>query len=268
MLYGIIALVALNILLTILIFTKRNDQRIDISPQLSEQRVEITSTLAANQQLLNESIKSLTESISKNAREDREANETWRTNSQRSLEQKVTLVQETLKKELETLRQGNEQKLEQMRMTVDEKLQGTLEQRLGESFKLVSERLEAVQKGLGEMQTLATGVGDLKKVLTNVKSRGGWGEAQLGALLEDFLTPNQYVKNHNVKKSTQELVEYAVKMPGRFDDDEVYLPIDSKFPMDKYEQLVAAQETGGDVEGAAKELERSLRNEAKTISDK
>ena len=268
MLYGIIALVALNILLTILIFTKRNDQRIDISPQLSEQRVEITSTLAANQQLLNESIKSLTESISKNAREDREANETWRTNSQRSLEQKVTLVQETLKKELETLRQGNEQKLEQMRMTVDEKLQGTLEQRLGESFKLVSERLEAVQKGLGEMQTLATGVGDLKKVLTNVKSRGGWGEAQLGALLEDFLTPNQYVKNYNVKKSTQELVEYAVKMPGRFDDDEVYLPIDSKFPMDKYEQLVAAQETGGDVEGAAKELERSLRNEAKTISDK
>ena len=166
------------------------------------------------------------------------------------------------------LLQGNEQKLEQMRMTVDEKLQGTLEQRLGESFKLVSERLEAVQKGLGEMQTLATGVGDLKKVLTNVKSRGGWGEAQLGALLEDFLTPNQYVKNHNVKKSTQELVEYAVKMPGRFDDDEVYLPIDSKFPMDKYEQLVAAQETGGDVEGAAKELERSLRNEAKTISDK
>lgn len=170
--------------------------------------------------------------------------------------------------QLSGLRQDNSAKLEAMRMTVDEKLQGTLEQRLGESFKLVSERLDAVHKGLGEMQTLATGVGDLKRVLTNVKSRGSWGEVQLGSLLEQILTPSQYVANAIMAETGTERVEYAIVLPG--DDSPVYLPIDAKFPVEDYERLQAAADLGNveQVEIAAKALERRLKDSAATISSK
>ena len=170
---------------------------------------------------------------------------------------------------LDQLRRDNEAKLEQMRLTVDEKLQGTLEKRLGESFQIVSERLELVHKGLGEMQTLATGVGDLKRVLTNVKSRGGWGEVQLGALLEDMLTPEQYVSNVAIQPGASERVEYAVRLPGKADAP-LLLPIDAKFPHEDYDRLLTAQEAGvpEEVERCAIALERAVRLQAKTICAK
>lgn len=185
-------------------------------------------------------------------------------------DKKQDAMREALTANLGELRKDNEAKLEQMRATVEEKLQGTLEARLGESFKLVSERLEAVHKGLGEMQTLATGVGDLKRVLTNVKSRGGWGEVQLGMLLEDMLTPDQFEKNVRIRPDSSEIVEFAVRLPGKADDTPVYLPIDAKFPQEDYERLLAAQDSGSpeEVEKAGAALERALKAQARTISEK
>ncbi|WP_174302036.1 DNA recombination protein RmuC [Caulobacter sp. S45] len=179
-------------------------------------------------------------------------------------------LRETLSASLEQLRRENEAKLEQMRATVDEKLQGTLEKRLGESFQIVSDRLELVHKGLGEMQTLATGVGDLKRVLTNVKSRGGWGEVQLGMLLEDMLTPDQFASNVAVQPGSAERVEYAVKLPGKGEGEPLWLPIDAKFPHEDYDRLLTAQEAGiaEDMERAALALERAVRLQAKTICAK
>jgi DNA recombination protein RmuC len=163
----------------------------------------------------------------------------------------------------------NEKRLEQMRQTVDEKLQGTLEARLGESFKLVSDRLEQVHKGLGEMQTLASGVGDLKRVLSNVKTRGTWGEVQLGALLEQMLTPDQYEKNV-ATTGTSERVEFAIKLPGREPGQTCWLPVDAKFPVEDYQRLLEASERGdaAAVEAATRSLETTLKLCARTISDK
>lgn len=178
-------------------------------------------------------------------------------------------VRATVGENLETLRKHNEEKLEQMRATVDEKLQSTLNERLGESFKQVSDRLEAVHKGLGEMQTLASGVGDLKRVLTNVKTRGGWGEMQLGAILEDILAPEQYAENVQIDPTSSQRVEFALIMPGKGEGDQVLLPIDAKFPHEDYDRLLTAQEAG-DVtlmEQAGKQLERAVRAQAKIISD-
>ena len=157
-----------------------------------------------------------------------------------------------------------------MRKTVDEKLHATLEHRLGESFKLVSDRLEAVHKGLGEMQTLAMGVGDLKRVLTNVKTRGTWGEVQLGALLEQLLTPDQYATNIATRPGSKEVVEFAIRLPGRQGDEQVWLPIDSKFPIEDYERIVAAQDLAdaAGMEEASKALEARIKLEAKSIRDK
>ena len=179
-------------------------------------------------------------------------------------------LRETLSASLEQLRKDNEAKLELMRATVDEKLQGTLEKRLGESFQIVSDRLELVHKGLGEMQTLATGVGDLKRVLTNVKSRGGWGEVQLGMLLEDMLTPDQFASNVAVQPGSAERVEYAVKLPGKGEGEPLWLPIDAKFPHEDYDRLLTAQEAGvaEEMERAAAALERAVRLQAKTICAK
>jgi DNA recombination protein RmuC len=168
------------------------------------------------------------------------------------------------------IRADTEKKLEQIRLTVDEKLQGTLETRLGESFKQVSERLEQVHRGLGEMQTLATGVGDLRRVLTNVRIRGTWGEVQLGNLLEQILAPEQYEKNV-ATTGTSERVEFAVKLPGNgVDQEQVWLPIDSKFPIESYQRLIEASEKADPVavEAALKELERNIEDCAKTISSK
>ncbi len=168
----------------------------------------------------------------------------------------------------------NASKLEDIRRTVDEKLHATLEQRLGESFKLVSDRLEQVHRGLGEMQTLATGVGDLKRVLSNVKIRGTWGEVQLAALLEQLLTPEQYVKNVVTRSTGSDRVEFAIRLPGRDlgDDDQrpVWLPIDAKFPLEDYQRLLDAQERGDPaaLDAAVRGLELRLRDEARKIHDK
>lgn len=179
-------------------------------------------------------------------------------------------LKESLGQELEKVRTNNEAQLEKMRATVDEKLQGTLEKRLGESFKLVSERLELVQRGLGEMQNLASDVGGLKRVLTNVKSRGTWGEVQLSRQLEDILTADQYEENVAIKPGSGERVEFAVRLPGRGDESVVYLPIDSKFPQEAYERLLECQEGGeaAEIAAATKELEKALRVQAKIINSK
>lgn len=185
----------------------------------------------------------------------------------------ATLKEQTrvVAEQLDKLRGENTAKLEQMRQTVDEKLQGTLEKRLGESFKLVSERLEQVHKGLGEMQSLASGVGDLKRVLTNVKTRGTWGEVQLGALLEQIFRADQYLREATCRKGSLERVDYAIRLPGKGEGEgEVLLPIDSKFPNEDYERLQLAVERADPdaVEAAAKALETRVRAFARDIRDK
>jgi DNA recombination protein RmuC len=188
--------------------------------------------------------------------------------SQRALDR----IKNTMDERVRELQEGNEKKLEEMRQTVDEKLHHTLEKRLGMSFKLVSDRLEAVHKGLGEMQHLAAGVGDLKRVLTNVKVRGTWAEVQLGAILEQILTPEQYEKNVAVKPESSERVEFAIRLPGPKDDPErpVWLPIDSKFPQEDYLRLQEAAEKADPaaVQLAASALARTVRLAAKEIHDK
>src|SRR5450631_2507520 len=188
-----------------------------------------------------------------------------------SNEQRLDAVRTTLEQRLELLRNDNAQKLEQMRATVDEKLHATLELRLGESFKLVSDRLEQVHRGLGEMQSLAAGVGDLKKVLTNVKTRGTWGEVQLENLLEQILIPSQYEKNAVTRPGSSERVEFAIRLPGRdADGAPCLLPIDAKFPLTDYQLLVDAQERGDPVavELHAKALERRIKDQAADIHGK
>lgn len=182
----------------------------------------------------------------------------------------LNTLRETNAIELEKIRETNQAQLDRMRKTVDEKLQSTLERRLGESFRLVSEQLEMVQRGLGEMRTLATDVGGLKRVLANVKNRGTWGEVQLGRQIEDVLAPGQYEENVAVKPGSTLRVEFAVKLPGRDQKDAVLLPIDSKFPLQPYENLIDAQESGeqGLIEPATVELQKALRLQAQMISEK
>jgi DNA recombination protein RmuC len=171
---------------------------------------------------------------------------------------------------LKQLQEDNGKQIDKMRATVDEKLQGTLEKRLGESFKLVSDRLEQVHQGLGAMQQLASDVGGLQRVLTNVKTRGGWSEWQLGVLLEEMLTPEQFAKNMKTRDDTDERVEFAIKLPGDENGAPVWLPIDAKFPMEHYERLTTAQENGDTtaVEAAIKTLETQLKRCAKDICEK
>jgi DNA recombination protein RmuC len=185
-------------------------------------------------------------------------------------EKRLNEVRATLDSQLKSLQTDNAEQLEKMRVIVDEKLQSTLNTRLGESFKLISERLEAVQRGLGEMQSLATGVGDLKRVLSNVKTRGTFGEVQLGALLEQMLTADQYAANVVTVPHSNERVEFAIRLPGQDRDAPVWLPIDCKFPIEDYQRLLDAQERA-DAEAAAAAahaLERRVRDEAKTIRAK
>lgn len=189
-----------------------------------------------------------------------------------SNEEKLEAVRQTVETKLTQLQTDNAGKLEQMRMTVDEKLQSTLETRLSESFKLVSERLERVHQGLGEMQALASGVGDLKRMLSNVKTRGTWGEMQLSALLEQVLTAEQYAKNVATKPGSADRVEFAIRLPGQSADAQqvVWLPVDAKFPKEDYERLNSALEDGDKpaADSARKALEQRVRDEARTIKEK
>lgn len=189
-----------------------------------------------------------------------------------SNEQRFDKLQQRVESNLKEITDKNEKKLEEMRQTVDEKLHNTLEKRLGESFKLVSERLEQVYKGLGDMQELARGVGDLKNVLTNVKTRGTWGEIQLENLIDQILTREQYEKNISTKKGSSEKVEIAIKLPGRdnLKNENVWLPIDSKFPIEDYQRLLEAQDAAN-IDAAAeanKSIESRIKNEAKKIAEK
>lgn len=186
-------------------------------------------------------------------------------------EQRLDKMRETIEIKLKTIQEDNSHQLEKMRQTVDEKLHKTLEQRLGESFKIVSERLELVHKGLGDMQKLAIGVGDLKKVLSNVKTRGILGEVQLENILDQILSPEQYAKNVATKQGSRDHVEFAIKLPGRDDSGQVvYLPIDSKFPLENYYTLLDAYDSGNTLalEEAAKLLEANIKKSAKDIRDK
>jgi DNA recombination protein RmuC len=187
-------------------------------------------------------------------------------------EEKLEAMRQTIGTQLRAIQEDNTKKLEQMRATVDEKLQSTLEKRLGESFKQVSERLEQVYRGLGEMRSLAVGVGDLKKVLTNVKTRGTWGEIRLSHILEQILTPDQYDVNVATKKNSNDRVEFAIKLPGQDSDKQtvVWLPIDSKFPQEDYQRLLDAQEAADkeQSEKSIKSLEGRIKAEAKYIKEK
>ena len=188
------------------------------------------------------------------------------------IEGRVNELTKTVNERLREIRESNEKKLEQMRATVDEKLQTTLEKRIGESFKRVSENLEAVYKGLGEMRSLADGVGDLRRVLTNVKTRGTWGEIQLGTILEQIMTESQYARNVATRPGSGERVEYAIRLPGPEDDPArvVWMPIDAKFPQEDYLRLVEASEAG-DAEAVRQSLaalSRSVLTSAKEIRDK
>jgi DNA recombination protein RmuC len=186
-----------------------------------------------------------------------------------SLEARLESARSTVDTRLQALQQENAEKLEQVRRTVDEQLQGTLERRLGESFHLVSERLEQVYRGLGEMRTLATGVGDLKKVLSNVRTRGTWGEIQLGALLEDILHPDQYGRNVATTRGS-ERVEFAIRLPGTEPDSFIWLPIDAKFPQEDYSRLMDATERGDTaaMEVCARQLEQRMKSSAREIHQK
>jgi DNA recombination protein RmuC len=190
-----------------------------------------------------------------------------------SFEQRLEKVRETIEMKLKDIQMDNSKRLEEMRQTVDEKLQETLNKRISESFKLVSERLELVQKGLGEMSELATGVGDLKKVLQNVKTRGVLGEVQLGAILEQFLSPEQFVHNAKIKTGTTENVEYAVRLPGKDDEEELLLPIDSKFPMEDYLRLLEIYDhidnySKDEIQRAENQFVTIVKKAARTISEK
>lgn len=184
---------------------------------------------------------------------------------------KLELIRNTVEQRLTELQKDNNQKLEKMRETVDEKLQSTLEKRLTQSFQSVSERLEQVHKGLGEMQNLAIGVGDLKKVLSNVKTRGTWGEVQLGNLLDQILTKEQYQANVATKKDSRDIVEYAIKLPGKDKNlNHIWLPIDAKFPIEDYQRLLDAEDANDRVaiDAANKAIEKRLKDEGKKIRTK
>ncbi len=183
------------------------------------------------------------------------------------LDERFERLRTGVESRLGAMQADNAGKLEEMRRTVDEKLHATLEQRLGDSFKLVSERLEQVHRGLGEMQNLAAGVGDLKRVLSNVKTRGTWGEVQLAALLEQLLTPAQYAANVATRPGSNERVDFAIRLPGRAEAEVVWLPVDAKFPIEDYQRLIDAQDPES-VEAAAKAIETRLKLEARSIRDK
>lgn len=267
----------LLIVYLIFVFNRRKTHSDGLERQLSEIKQEVNQQMQANrselQQGLVNQFQLVFDNLRSNSKEQQEALKdfgiVFRDNVNAFNILQKEKFQELVQKQ-ERMLQSTEERLEKMRETVDEKLQKTLEARLGQSFELVSKQLLAVQKGLGEMQTLATGVGDLKRVLSNVKSRGVLGEYQLQGILENILSPDQYAYNVSVKKGMSERVEYAVKMPGTSDDGPVYLPIDAKFPQETYYRLLDAYDIGDKamVEAARNELFKAIKKAAQDISQK
>ncbi len=259
---------------------ERNQERLErtVKEEISRNREEAGNSSRNLREELMNSLKSFNDSLLNQMQKISSLqNEQFGTFTQQlntltqSNEQRLEKMRLTVEEKLKSLQEDNSQKLEKMRQTVDEKLHATLEKRLGESFKLVSERLELVHKGLGEMQSLAVGVGDLKKVLSNVKTRGILGEFQLGSILEQILAPEQYAKNVSTKKGSRENVEFAIILPGRDENGAVvYLPLDSKFPVENYHTLLEAYDLGDHaaIEEASKQLEATIKKCAKDIRDK
>jgi DNA recombination protein RmuC len=252
--------------------------REELAKELRENRRELSANLEVLTAKMEEKLAIIHDGISKNAKETREElaktlkdfSDTFSTNVRDFNELQKQKFDSMATNQTELVN-ATEKKLEEMRQTVDEKLHKTLEERLGQSFKLVSDRLEAVQKGLGEMQTLASGVGDLKKVLSNVKTRGVLGEIQLGNILEQIMAPEQYEANVKTKHGSNDLVEFAIKLPGKDDQGkEVYLPIDAKFPQEDYIRLQNAYDAGDTVgiDTASKALTNAIKKFAKDIRDK
>lgn len=274
MIIVLIVLVVVNIWLVSskLIKIDTNLSRLDplIRDEFSRNRDESQRSLKDNREELTGSLKSFEDKFSQNVKDFNEL--------QRQKFEDLVKRQEGIRKEVEDklkeIREDNSKKLEEMRKTVDEKLQESVEKRFNESFKLISDRLEQVHKGLGEMQSLASGVGDLKRVLTNVKTRGNLGEIQLGAILEQILSPEQYEQNAAVKDGSQERVEFVIKLPGKNNDNRsLLLPIDSKFPNEDYQRLIDTYENLAninpkDAEAVAKQFENSVKKSAKDIKDK
>ncbi len=245
--------------------------RDELTRSASTTRQELLQSLTQFQQLLSQGLQSSNQSLAAQAIATREAQDQAARRSAQAQTEALQQLSDKVELKLTAIQSDNEKKLEQMRATVDEKLHATLEQRLGESFKQVADRLEQVHKGLGEMQTLARDVGSLSRVLTNVKTRGIYGEVQLAGLLEQVFTAEQYARNVATIPGSSERVEFAIRLPGQRDDGEpLWLPIDAKFPREDYERLLDAQERADapGVEAAAKAIETRLRAEARTIREK
>ena len=256
-LYLLAGLIGGGLLVAIVFFlVKRGTEGADGSPELQAELIRRLETLD----------RGLRDEFSRNREEGATAAKSQREELGKSLEGVRAIVDQRLKQ----LQEDNAKQIDKMRATVDEKLQGTLEKRLGESFKLVSDRLEQVHKGLGAMQQLASDVGGLQRVLANVKTRGGWGEVQLGNLLEQVLTPEQFARNVQTKDETAERVDFAIRLPGDQNGAPVWLPIDAKFPTEDYQRLLAAQDKGDVdlIDGAMKNLEAQLKKSAKDICSK
>ena len=253
-------------------FEKSFRQQSDKLSEILEQKIEflnknMTESAKENREELKSSLSTFSTQLSNSIKEFNETQDKLKDN----IGSNLNVIRDSMDKKLKDIQEDNSKKLEQMRETVDEKLNKTLEERLGASFKQVSDRLETVHKSLGEMSTLAHGVGDLKKVLSNVKTKGIVGEYQLYNILEQALASSQYEQNVAVKKGSQERVEFAIRIPSKDSDDKyIYLPIDSKFPTDNYERLMAAYEKGdaGQIAEHAKALEANIKKSAKDIHDK
>lgn len=249
--YVVVGLGVLNVGLLLYLVSRRGGAGLDSA---------LREEFASSRRESAESARDLRTELGQNMHQSREA-----------LDRQMELMRRTVEVRLESIQKDNAEKLEKMRATVDEKLQSTLEKRLGESFKQVSERLEQVHKGLGEMQNLATDVSDFKRVLTNVKTRGTWGEVQLENLLEQIFIKDHYVKQVTLREGSRDVVDFAIKLPDKGSKDGfIYLPIDAKFPLEDYQRLVAAEEVGDLTAAAAeqKALIARIKLEAKSIKEK
>lgn len=274
-----ISLIVIAVVLIVVLRPRKNNSEIEL---ISTKVIELQNSLSNIEKNLKEDFRLNREENARIARDNRaELNNTLASTFkgfQDSFDKNVQSFNDLQREKFSTMEEkqnklveGTEKKLEEMRQTVDEKLQKTLNERLGHSFELVGKQLESVQKGLGEMQTLAQDVGGLKKVLSNVKMRGGFAEVQLSMLLEQILAPEQYEANVKTKETSDDLVEFAIKLPGRDDNNtQVWLPVDAKFPKDIYEQLQSAYETGDtlEIELAQKNLENTIKKMAKDIQEK
>ncbi len=270
----LIIILLVGIFILIIYYNKRRNNSKEFIDEFNSVRKELSTMLMQTREELTRNIGS---KINENANTQQmqlanltNLNETKLENTRKNIDEKLEMIRVSVEGKLLEIQKDNSEKIEKMRITVDEKLHNTLEQRLGESFKVVNDRLESVYKGLGEMQTLAQGVGDLKKVFTNVKSRGIWGEVQLGNILDQFLTADQYSQNVKTKPRSNDLVEFAIKLPGRNDNEFVWLPVDSKFPIEDYSRLVDAEEIADIalIQDSKKSLENSIKSFAKDIHEK